>query len=61
MKGSAVAVAGDQVSCPKCKGVYAIVESSTTMKYNGKSPALAGMKTPCGVALIASQSSITGK
>ncbi|MGJ5595195.1 PAAR domain-containing protein [Morganella morganii] len=61
MKGSAVAVAGDQVSCPKCKGVYAIVDGSTTMKYNGKSHALAGMKTPCGVALIASQSSITGK
>ncbi|HHR6393520.1 hypothetical protein HBA43_13465 [Providencia rettgeri] len=49
------------MSCPKCKGVYAIVEGSTTIKYNGKSLALAGMKTPCGVALIASQSSITGK
>ncbi|MEY0674250.1 PAAR domain-containing protein [Providencia rettgeri] len=61
MKSSAVAVAGDQVSCPKCKSVYAIVEGSTTIKYNGKSLAPVGMKTPCGVALIASQSSITGK
>ncbi|MER1716884.1 PAAR domain-containing protein [Proteus mirabilis] len=49
------------MSCPKCKGVYAIVEGFTTIKYNGKNLALAGMKTPCGVALIASQSSITGK
>lgn len=36
LKGRAVAVVGDQVSCPKCKGIYAIVEGSATMKYNGK-------------------------
>ncbi|AVE40888.1 PAAR domain-containing protein [Providencia stuartii] len=54
-------VVGDQVSCPKCKGIYAIVEGSATMKYNGKSLALEGMKTACGATLIASQSSITGK
>ncbi|WP_336193024.1 PAAR domain-containing protein [Providencia stuartii] len=61
LKGRAVAVVGDQVSCPKCKGVYAIIEGSATMKYNGKSLALEGMKTACGATLIASQSSITGK
>ncbi|MER5081695.1 PAAR domain-containing protein [Providencia stuartii] len=26
-----VAVVRDQVSCPKCKGVYAIIEGSATM------------------------------
>ncbi|MBQ0695271.1 PAAR domain-containing protein [Providencia stuartii] len=61
LKGRAAAVVGDQVSCPKCKGVYAIVEGSTAMKYKGKSLALEGMKTACGATLIASQSSITGK
>jgi len=61
LKGRAATVVGDQVSCPKCKGIYAIVEGSATMKYNGKSLALEGMKTACGATLIASQSSITGK
>nr|ELR5040123.1 PAAR domain-containing protein [Providencia stuartii]ELR5080975.1 PAAR domain-containing protein [Providencia stuartii] len=61
LKGRAVAVVGDQVSCPKCKGIYAIVEGSATMKYNGKSLALEGMKTACGAILIASQNSIMGK
>lgn len=31
LKGRAVAVIGDQASCSKCKGIYAIVEGSVTM------------------------------
>ncbi|WP_387796110.1 PAAR domain-containing protein, partial [Photorhabdus sp. RM125S] len=50
-----VAAKGDLVSCPKCKGVFPIVEGSDDLKHQGKPIALEGMQTACGAKLIASQ------
>ncbi|WP_387795382.1 PAAR domain-containing protein, partial [Photorhabdus sp. RM125S] len=50
-----VAAKGDLVSCPKCKGVFPIVEGSDDLKHQGKPIALEGMHTACGAKLIASQ------
>ncbi|KMW71203.1 PAAR repeat-containing protein [Photorhabdus luminescens subsp. luminescens] len=50
-----VAAKGDLVSCPKCKGVFPIVEGSNDLKHQGKPIALEGMQTACGAKLIASQ------
>ncbi|HGN1329244.1 TPA: PAAR domain-containing protein [Proteus mirabilis] len=61
LKGRAVAVVGDQVFCPVCKGIYPIVERVSTMKYKGKTIAVEGMKTACGAILLASQHLITTK
>lgn len=54
--GKNIALQGDLVSCPKCKGNYPIAEGSSKMSADGKGVALEGMKTTCGAELIASQS-----
>ncbi|OWO80809.1 hypothetical protein B5C26_16095 [Photorhabdus luminescens] len=54
-QGVPVAAKGDLVSCPKCKGVFPIVEGSNDLKHQGKPIALEGMQTACGAKLIASQ------
>lgn len=53
--GKPIAYVGHQVSCPKCKGVFPIVEGALTMTFYGKGVALAGMKTACGASLIPTQ------
>ncbi|MFC0253484.1 PAAR domain-containing protein [Massilia consociata] len=53
--GKPIAYMGHKVQCPKCKGVFPIVEGALTTTFYGKGVALAGMKTACGAVLIASQ------
>ncbi|MBP6116975.1 MAG: PAAR domain-containing protein [Neisseriaceae bacterium] len=54
--GRAVARVGDRVRCPKCKGVYVIVEGDPKLSaLNGQNIALEGMQTSCGARLISSQ------
>lgn len=54
-----VALMGDKVHCPKCKGVFPIIEDSDRMfGADGRGVALEGMRTACGANLIGSQSLI---
>jgi uncharacterized Zn-binding protein involved in type VI secretion len=53
--GKPIAFVGHKVQCPKCKGVFPIVEGAPTTSFYGKGVALAGMHTACGAVLIASQ------
>lgn len=53
--GKPIAFVGHKVVCPKCKGIFPIVEGAPTTTFYGKGVALAGMKTACGASLIASQ------
>lgn len=53
--GKNVALVGDLVSCPKCKGVYPIIEGTEKVFFMGQPAALEGMQTACGARLIASQ------
>ncbi|WP_236183641.1 PAAR domain-containing protein [Pseudomonas protegens] len=57
--GRPVAGVGHKVFCPKCKGVFAIAEGSSTYNIDGIQVALEGMKTTCGASLIASNSNGT--
>ncbi|QGA36719.1 PAAR domain-containing protein [Burkholderia glumae] len=57
-----IARLGDMVSCPKCGGVYPIVQILPRgMSMGGKHPAFEGDKTACGASLIATQSSATAQ
>lgn len=53
--GKPIAYVGHKVQCPKCKGIFPIVEGAPTTTFYGKGVALAGMHTACGAVLIASQ------
>jgi uncharacterized Zn-binding protein involved in type VI secretion len=53
--GKPISYVGHKVQCPKCKGVFPIVEGAPTTTFYGKGVALAGMHTACGAVLIASQ------
>lgn len=54
--GKPVALLGDMVSCPKCGGVYPIVDvKNLGMTFGGRAVASEGDKTACGATLIASQ------
>ncbi|OOF70630.1 PAAR domain-containing protein, partial [Rodentibacter caecimuris] len=46
--GKNIALQGDLVACPQCKGIYPIIEGSSKMTSNGRGVALEGMKTACG-------------
>ena len=52
--GIPIACVGDLTQCPKCKGVYPIVEGDATDTINGVPTAYHGHKTACGAALISS-------
>ena len=52
--GIAVALEGDTVHCPKCKGDYAILPSGKGKQHLGRWVAYAGTKTACGAELITS-------
>jgi type VI secretion system secreted protein VgrG len=49
-KGHRIAGLGHRVYCPKCKGIFPIVES--TQSFAGYAPAVQGMRTACGARLI---------
>ena len=53
--GKPVAHVGDLVSCPKCKGVFPIIEGADDMGVSDKQIARQGDRTACGARLIASQ------
>lgn len=53
--GKPISFIGHKVSCPKCKGIFPIIEGVQTTTFYGKGVAVAGMKTACGATLIATQ------
>jgi uncharacterized Zn-binding protein involved in type VI secretion len=53
--GQPIAYINHKVHCPLCKGTFPIVEGILTTTFYGKGVAVAGMKTACGAALIATQ------
>lgn len=53
--GKPIAFIGHKTQCPKCRGVFPIVEGVLTTTFYGKGVAVAGMRTACGAVLIASQ------
>ncbi len=53
--GKPIAFVGHKVICPKCKGIFPIVEGAPNMTFYGKGVALAGMQTACGATLISTQ------
>ncbi|WP_175992730.1 PAAR domain-containing protein [Burkholderia vietnamiensis] len=58
--GRPLALLGDMVSCPKCGGVYPIVDvKNLGMTFDGRPVVSEGDKTACGATLIASQSTAT--
>ena len=52
--GRQIACIGDLVECPKCDGVYPIVEGDGHCKIEGIPVAFDGHKTECGAKLISS-------
>jgi uncharacterized Zn-binding protein involved in type VI secretion len=48
---------GHLVACPKCQGVFPLVEGNQSYAANGTPVALHGMKTACGASLIAGDQS----
>jgi uncharacterized Zn-binding protein involved in type VI secretion len=46
---------GHMTHCPKCKGMYPILEGVPTFTIFGRATAVEGMKTACGASLIATQ------
>jgi uncharacterized Zn-binding protein involved in type VI secretion len=54
--GRRVARKGDMVACPRCKGVFPIVEGNPTIIFNDAQVAFHGCKVACGAALLSSQS-----
>lgn len=60
--GVPLALLGDMVSCPKCGGVYPIVDvKNLSMTFDGRPVASEGDKTACGATLIASQHNATAE
>ncbi|MEN7431220.1 PAAR domain-containing protein [Chromobacterium sp. TRC.1.1.SA] len=57
--GKNAAGVGHQVSCPKCKGSFPIVQGAANYTFMGKNVAVEGMQTSCGAVLIASQGQAT--
>ncbi|MDR2821296.1 MAG: PAAR domain-containing protein [Desulfovibrio sp.] len=57
--GIPMACVGDMVECPKCNGVFPIVEGDAECKIMGVPVAFDGHKTACGATLISSVSSPT--
>ena len=57
----AIALEGDMVSCPRCRGVYSIVGVRIrSMTFDGRAVATEGDKTACGATLITSQGGSDG-
>jgi len=52
--GKPVACVGDMVECPKCNGVFPIVEGDPQCTIMETPVAFDGHKTACGAALISS-------
>ena len=57
--GKGWARVGDMVSCPRCRGVFPIIEGDQGLTDEGKAVAFHGCKVACGAELISSQSLTT--
>ncbi|MWL90369.1 PAAR domain-containing protein [Cupriavidus sp. SW-Y-13] len=57
LDGRKIAGRGHMVSCPKCRGVFPIVEGNQQYTVDETPVALHGMKTACGAILIAGRMS----
>lgn len=53
LDGRQMAGVGNMVMCPKCKGLFPIIEGAADYTINGVQVALRGMRTACGAVLIA--------
>lgn len=53
--GKGWARVGDMVACPRCKGVFPIVQGDEHLYDNDQAVAYEGCKTACGAALQSSQ------
>jgi uncharacterized Zn-binding protein involved in type VI secretion len=53
--GQQVACDGDDVFCPRCKGVFKITVVTSDRSHCGKRVAYHGDKTACGAALVSSR------
>jgi uncharacterized Zn-binding protein involved in type VI secretion len=52
--GKCVALEGDSVVCPKCKGMFPVQPGKSDRKHHGKQVAYEGDKAACGARLISS-------
>lgn len=52
--GKKVALAGDMVSCPQCKGTFPIEVSASDRTHHGKRVAYDKDKSACGALLLSS-------
>jgi len=52
--GRPIACIGDLVECPRCLGVYPIIEGDPECTIHGDPVAFEGHKTACGAILISS-------
>lgn len=50
---------GDMVSCPKCKGIFPIVQGDANFIVDGAPVAYHGCKVACGASLIGGKQGIT--
>lgn len=57
--GKGWARVGDMVSCPRCRGVFPIIQGDSSLLDDGKAVAYNGNKVACGAVLISSQSVTT--
>jgi uncharacterized Zn-binding protein involved in type VI secretion len=53
--GKGFARMGDKVSCPRCKGIYPIIQGDPSFIEDGQPVAYHGCKVACGATLISSQ------
>ncbi|CAK7022920.1 MAG: hypothetical protein DELT_02486 [Desulfovibrio sp.] len=54
VSGRRIACVGDLVRCPKCDGVYPIVEGDPQCTIRGIPVAFEGHRTACGALLVGS-------
>lgn len=52
---------GHKVRCPRCKGIFVVVEGAENRTVGDVPLALEGMLTSCGAALVASQRAATAE
>ena len=53
--GTGWARVGDMVSCPRCKGVFPIIQGDASLTDDGRAVAYHGCKVACGATLMSSQ------
>ena len=61
ISGKKIACIGDDVYCPKCRGIYPIITNDNVTQYMGLTVATEGNKTGCGAHLISSQQVVSIK